>query len=178
MINMQEVEIKALLTEEKYRYLKTLLPHKFSKINEDNITTVKFLPQDVRVRYSDKFREVVFKGMDDPTALARKEISIPLQTTEDCQNMIELLKGLGLQQHPGWTTERADFLCEFGDHEYTLSLQHIPNFAYLLEAEIISENPDKHIPNLKKILSNLGCEPLDPDEFKEKIKEYIEKYGK
>ena len=98
---MQEVEMKALLTEEKYRYLKTLLPHKFRKINEDNITTVKFLPQDVRVRYSDKFREVVFKGTDDPTELARQEISIPLHTVEDCEKMIDLLKGLGLQQHPG-----------------------------------------------------------------------------
>ncbi|MBW2997140.1 hypothetical protein KY349_02240, partial [Candidatus Woesearchaeota archaeon] len=165
---MQEVEIKALLTKEKYNYLKALLPNRYRKVNEDNITTVKFKPRDVRVRYSDKLREVVFKDTD-PTKFSRNEISINLKDIDDCHNMIALLNEMGLEQHPGWTTERADFVCEFGDHEYTLSLQHIPNFAYLLEAEILSDNPDKHIPNLKKILSNLGCEPLDPDEFKEKI---------
>ena len=77
-----------------------------------------------------------------------------------------------------WTKEKAEFICELDGHEYTLSLQNIPNFAYILEAEIISDEPDKHIPVLKKILSSLGVEPLDADEFKEQIREYIRKYGK
>jgi adenylate cyclase class IV len=174
---MKEVEIKALLNEDKYRYLKGLLPARFRKINEDNVTTVKFRPTDVRVRYSDKVKEVVWKDTD-PTELSRKEVSINLNSVEDCHKMIALLDAAGLQQHPSWTTERADFVCEMGDHEYILSLQHIPNFAYILEAEIMTEEPDKHIPNLKKILTTLGCEPLDADEFKAKIKDYIEKYSK
>ncbi|MBU2562002.1 MAG: hypothetical protein KKD17_06935 [Nanoarchaeota archaeon] len=174
---MKEVEIKALLTEERYRYLKTLLPHKFRKVYEDNITTVKFRPHDVRVRYSDRVREVVLKDVD-PTKVSRNELTIRLNTVDDCHKMIALLESVGLQQHPSWTTERADFVCEKDCHEYTLSLQHIPNFAYLLEAEIMTDEPHKHIPNLKKILSNLGCEPLDADQFKARINEYIAKYGR
>lgn len=172
-----EVELKAILTKDKYRYLKTLLPHRFKQVNQDKITTVKFRPHDVRVRYSDKLREVVLKDAD-PTKVTRKEITIPLATMDDCHNMIALLDSLGLQQHPSWTTERADYTHEMGGHTYTLSLQDIPNFAYILEAEIITDEPDKHIPNLKKILTNLGCEPLDADEFKTKIKEYVAKYGR
>ncbi|MDQ7780680.1 MAG: PAS domain S-box protein, partial [Planctomycetota bacterium] len=60
----------------------------------------------------------------------------------------------------------------------SLSLQDIPNFAYILEAEVMSDEPDMHIPNLKRLISSLGCEPIEPEEFKEKINEYIKKYSK
>lgn len=165
------------MTEERYRYLKGLLPARFHKINEDNITTIKFRPADVRVRYSDRLREVVWKDTD-PTKEVRNEVTIRLNTIEDCHKMVSLLEAAGLSQHPSWTTERADFVCSMDGHEYTLSLQHIPNFAYLLEAEIMTDQPQRHIPNLKKILSGLGCEPLDADQFKERIKGYIAKFSK
>ena len=176
---VQEIEIKALLTKDKYNYLRTLLPHRYTKINEDNVTTVKFRPKDVRVRFSDKINEVVFKDTD-PTKFSRKEISIGLKGIDECNAMIELLKAVGLEEHPRWTTQRADFICEHEGHEYTLSLQHIPNFAYILEAEALcdSDDPEKHIPNLKRMLSSLGCEPLDPDEFRQKIQEYITTFSK
>ncbi len=173
----KEIEIKALLSEQRYDHLRQILPQKFRKINEDRITTIKFKPRDVRVRYSDKLREVVFKDTD-PTKFSRKEISINLKDIDDCHNMVSLLTEMGLEQHPSWTTTKEEFICETGGHEYTLSLQHIPNFAYILEAEIIADDADVHIPNLKYILSSLGCEPLDAVEFKKKINEYIEKYGK
>jgi len=176
---MQEVEIKALLTEERYRYLKGLLPARFQKVNDDNITTIKFRPHDVRVRYSDKKREVIFKsGDDDPAAVSREEISIPLQTQEDCDKMVALLDAVGLSQHPTWTTEKQEFLCEMAGNQYTLSLQNIPNFAYILEAEAITDEPSKHIPNLKKLIASLGCTPIEPDEFREKVREYQVKYSK
>jgi CYTH domain-containing protein len=175
---LKEVEIKALLTEERYRYLKTLLPHKFTKINEDTVTTVKFKPTDVRVRYSDKMREVVFKGKDNPSAIERNEFSISLKDMDDCNKMIALLEGIGLSQHPQWTTHKEEFILTLDDHDYTLSLQDIPNFAYILEAEIITDEPEKHLPKLKKILSGLGCEPIDPQDFNRKVEEYRVKYKK
>jgi hypothetical protein len=175
---VKEVEIKSLLTEDKYKYLKTLLPHKFTKIDEDKVTTIKFRPADVRVRYSDKMREVVFKGKDDPAAIERNELSISLKDQEDCDKMISLLEGVGLSQHPSWTTHKQEFILTLDEHEYTLSLQHIEKFAYILEAEILTDNPEKHIPKLKSILSGLGCEPIDPEDFREKVEEYRKKYGK
>ena len=171
-----EIEIKALLTKEKYSELKSVLPQRFKKINEDTITTVKFKPHDIRIRFSDKIQEVVLKDVD-PTKFSRKEISINLEGIDDCHNMISLLRGIGLEEHPSWITNREEFTCQIDNHKYTLSLQHIENFAYILEAEIISDNAEKHIPNLKKIIKDLGCEPIEAEQFKNKIKEYITKYG-
>jgi hypothetical protein len=174
---LKEVEIKALLTEEQYKELKTTLPQMFKRINSDKITTIKFKPHDVRVRYSDKINEVVFKD-GDATTYARNEISINLKDRADCHAMVKLLTELGMEQHPSWTKEKNEFIYPFDGQEYVLSLQHIENFEYILEAEIMSDEPDRHIPNLKKILSSLGCEPIDPDQFKAKINEYIQRYGK
>ena len=168
----KEIEIKSLLTKEKYEELKELLPQKFQRINEDKITTVRFRPKDIRVRYSDKIKELVFKD-GDPTTLSRKEISINLNSHDDCQQTIQLLKELGFQDDPEWIKNKDEFLCEHNGEEYTLSLQHIENFAYLLEAEIIAEESIGHIQNLKNILNNLGCEPIDNKDFKLKIEEYI-----
>ncbi|MFC1741290.1 hypothetical protein ACFL3V_02020 [Nanoarchaeota archaeon] len=174
----KEVEIKALLTEERYRYLKTLLPHKFTKINEDTMTTIKFKPADVRVRYSDKMKEVVFKS-GDPTHYARDELSIVLKDDEDCGKMISLLESVGLQQEPSWKKHKQEFILTLDGNDYTLSLQHIENFAYILEAEIITEEaPEQHIPKLKKILEGLGCQPIDPLDFKQKISDYIKTHGR
>jgi hypothetical protein len=174
---LKEIEIKALLTEEKYSELKSLLPKRFRKVNEDNITTIKFKPHDVRVRYSEKLREVVFKE-GDPTMYSRKEISINLRDMEDCHRMISLLESLGLEHEPSWTREKQEFVCEVDGNEYVLSLQFIPNFAYILEAEIMADDAELHIPRLKRIISGLGCEPIEPEEFKEKINEYIRNYSK
>ncbi|MBW2967797.1 hypothetical protein KY362_04890 [Candidatus Woesearchaeota archaeon] len=173
---MKEVEIKALLNDSMYKYLKGLLPGRYQKVNEDNITTIKFRPHDLRIRYSEKFREMVFKSDPDPAAETREEISIPLQDMDQVDKMLAIFDRIGLSQHPSWTTERADFVAEFAGHQYTLSLQNIPNFAKILEAEIITDEPEKHIPNLKKLIKSLGCEPIEPNEFREKVQEYRVKY--
>ncbi len=176
---MNEIEVKSLLTEQKYDELRKVLPQKFKKINEDTITTVKFKPKDVRVRYSDKINELVFKDAD-PTTVSRKEVTVNLQSLPDAHAMIAVLKEMGFQQDPSWVKRKEEFLCRFGGNEYTLSLQFIENFAYLLEAEIISDKDDvaTHLPNLKKILSDLGCEPIEPQQFKVKIEEYIKNNSK
>lgn len=167
-----EIEIKALLTKEKYDELRLLLPQKFKKINEDVITTVRFKPKDVRVRYSDKIKELVFKDAD-PTTFSRKEVTIDLKDMEDCHSMVALLKELGFKDDPSWIKKNEEFVCNFNGFDYVLSLQFIENFAYLLEAEILAEDDKKHIPNLKHIISSLGCQPIEPDDFKAKIEEYI-----
>lgn len=169
-----EIEIKALLTKEKYEELGKVLPQKFKKINEDVITTVRFKPKDVRVRYSDKIKELVFKDAD-PTAFSRKELTINLKNREDCHNMVALLKELGFKDDPSWVKKKEEFLCNLNGFDYTLSLQFIENFAYLLEAEIMSDDDKTHVPNLKQIISSLGCQPIEPIEFNAKIEEYIRK---
>ena len=172
-----EIEIKSLLTKEKYKELKEILPQKFKKIDEDFITTFRFKPKDIRIRFSDKISEIVFKDKD-PTAVSRKEISINLKDKDECLKMIDLLRELGFKDDPSWTNEKEEFICFYDGFEYILSLQFIEDFAYLLEAEIVSDDPKKHIPNLKKIISDLGCEPIDPEDFKERINNYVKEFSK
>ncbi len=174
---VHEIEIKALLTEQQHAELRKTLPVKFKKINEDAVTTVKFKPKDVRVRYSEKLNEIVFKD-EDATALSRKEISVNLRDNEDSEKMISILRELGFNNTPPWLTRREEFVCKLYGFEYTLSLQHIENFAYILEAEALADDDKKHIPVLKEILSGLGCEPIEPEQFKIKIEEYIRKNSK
>ncbi len=174
---MKEIEIKSLLTREKYDSLKEILPQKFKKINEDSITTVRFKPKDIRVRFSDKINELVFKD-GDPTTFSRNEISINLKDRDECQKMISLLRHIGFNDDPAWIQHKHEFICEHNGHEYTLSLQHIENFAYLLEAEIIADSEEQHISNLKQILTDLDCTIIDAEEFKAKINEYIKNFSK
>ncbi len=176
---MKEIEIRALLDKEKYEQIKKELEETYEKKNEDTITTVKFKPKDIRIRYSEKLQEIVFKDKD-PTSLARKEITVNLQNKTDCFEMIKLLGEFGLEQDPSWKTIKQEFTHEYNGINYTLSLQHIENFAYILEAEILADQEDeeKHISNLKHILKNLKCEPIEPEEFKQKIKAYVTKYEK
>ncbi|VVB81932.1 Uncharacterised protein [uncultured archaeon] len=171
-----EIEIKALLTKEKYEELQKLLPKKFKKVNEDVITTFRFKPKDVRIRYSDKINELVFKE-GDPTKFSRKEVSINLKDRADAENMIAVLRELGFKDDPSWIKKKEEFVCNYNGFEYLLSLQFIENFAYLLEAEIMSDD-EKHIPNLKQIISSLGCQPIEPAEFNAKIDGYIRKNSK
>ncbi|MFH1828506.1 MAG: hypothetical protein ABH824_04540 [Nanoarchaeota archaeon] len=158
----------------KDSFLFSCIVHLF-RINEDVITTVRFRPKDIRVRRSNKMKEIVFKD-GNPTSFLRNEISINLKDFDDCEKTIFLLKELGFKDDPSWVKKKEEFICEHEKFQYTLSLQHIENFAYLLEAEIISEtkeDSEMHILNLKKILENLGCQPIEAVEFKSKIEEYI-----
>ena len=170
---VHEIEIKALLSEEKYEQLKKVLALRYKKVNEDTITTVRFRPKDIRVRYSDKINELVVKE-GDPTIFSREEVCINLGSNEDARQMIALLRNIGFKDDPSWIKTKQEFVTKLNGHEYTLSLQHIPNFAYILEAEILCEERDDmiHVPNLKKILKDLGCEPIEPQDFMEKIDEY------
>jgi len=172
---IKEIEVKALLSKNKYEELKKELPLRFSHKLTDSVKTVKFKP-DIRVRYSEKRKEIVFKGKDDPSKEVCEEITISLGSLEDCEKMITMLRGLGLKEHPSWMTHRDEFSTVINGQEYSLSLQHIPNFAYILEAEAMAENEDKHLPILREIISSLGCKPLDKEEFTEKVMEYREKY--
>jgi hypothetical protein len=59
-------------------------------------------------------------------------------------------------------------------------LQHIENFAYILEVEFIADvnNFFTHEPNIREIIKELGCEPINPIDFLKRVDEYREQYKK
>jgi len=170
---VQEIEIKALLSKEKYEELLKTLPLRFKQVEHDSITTVRFRPKDIRVRYSSKLFELVMKD-GDVTDVSRAEHTVNLKDKNACENMISALRFLGFKDDPFWVKHKSEFVCNFKGHDYVLSLQHIENFAYLLEAEIIMDKHDEqHVQNIRELLLSLDCEPINTEEFKAKIQDYI-----
>lgn len=173
-----EIELKALLTKEEFERLSVELPRKLEKINEDIMHTTRYRrnggPEDVRVRHSDKVFEIISKK-GDVTRLAREEIRIPLPSRESAEYFHTVLKDAGLQADPPWIKHKVEYKISFNGFEYIVCLQHIKNFAYILEVEYVSEKDESeaHRSNIVKIIESLGCRPINPDEFSLRVKEYI-----
>lgn len=169
-----EIELKSLLTEEQYRKLKENLPQRMKVINLETIHTTRYRPGDVRLRHSDKTLELVGK-QGDATQICRKEIKIPLASKEKIDHLAQVFSLLELQPDPPWTKHKVEFEHKYNGFTYIVCLQHIENFGYILEVEFLSPNDDSriHEPNLRKIIDELGCKPIEPQEFSKKIEEYI-----
>ena len=154
-----EIELKALLTKEQYGELIEELPKKMKRINEETVTTTRYRrnggPEDVRLRHSNKISEIVSKS-GEPTFLARKEIKIPLHSKEALDHFANVFEVLGLQPDPPWTKYKTEYEIELNGFTYIVCLQHIFNFAYILEVERLSEQDDSkvHEPNIKSIIKD------------------------
>lgn len=169
-----EIEMKSLLTKEQYDRLFIELPKKMKLINEETIHSTRYKPGDVRLRNSDKTIEIVCKE-GDPTKVCRKEVVIPIDSKENLDSFKDVFELLGLTNDPPWTKYKLEFEVEFNGYTYIVCLQDIKNFAYILEVEFIDkvDSSDIHVPNLKQIILDLGCEPIEPKDFSFRIKEYI-----
>jgi hypothetical protein len=172
-----EIELKALLSEEQYKRLCSELPSKMRLFNEETIHTTRYRPGDVRLRSSDKRLEIICKD-GDPTKISRKEVKIPLREEDKLDYFAHMFGLIGLTPDPSWTKHKREFEYDFKGFTYVVCLQHIENFAYIMEVEFLSENDDSviHEPNLRAIIQELGCEPINPADFSQKIKEYIDRY--
>lgn len=169
-----EIELKALLTQEQYDRLLKELPARFQKINEDTIHTTRFRPGDIRLRHSPKILELVCKH-GDVTRLSRREVVLPLPSRGHLNHFSDILEMLKFTPDPPWIKHKQEYLCHRDGFDYVICLQHIEKFAYILEVEFLSERDDSdvHGPNLRAIIEELGCEPINPESFSERIKKYI-----
>ena len=89
--------------------------------------------------------------------------------------MQEALKKQGYKADPPWTKHKKEFIYPYGGFEYIVCLQHIENFAKILEVEFMDQMPDIeiHEPNIREVIKQLGLEPIDSAEFIKKIDKYI-----
>jgi adenylate cyclase class IV len=168
-----EIELKALLTEEKYKELIGKLSS-FKLINEDTIHTTRYRPGDIRLRFSDKMFEIVEK-QGDPTQISRKEIITKIAGKEEFEAKKKELEESGFKADPSWIKHKKEFAYPYNGFEYIVCLQHVENFAYILEVEFMADKDDVelHEPNIRAIMMRLGVELIEPEEFKNKIDEYI-----
>lgn len=173
-----EIEMRAVLSKEKYDSLLKELPEKMELVKNETLITEKFLEKekqiDIRFRHSKKRFEIVCKKGKDAT-VSRQEITIPLISKKEGEHFLKILELLELKRVPPWTTHRNDYKYEFKEYKYSVSLQHVENFEYVLEVEYFGEEHEKKVqePILKEIIESFGCKPTSEEEIRKKVKQYI-----
>jgi len=177
MVGVYEIELRALLSKARYDEFSASLPRMMKLVNVESMNTSKFqsTEMDIRLRWSDKTFELVAKD-GKATDVSRKEITIPLGSKNDVENLIRIFQSLGVREDHPWITHKKEYEYEYNGFTYKASLQHIENFAYILEIEYTSKDGDDgkiHNKNIRKIFSELGLKAVDNKQFSEMIKEYI-----
>ncbi len=168
-----EIELRALLTEEKYKQLLSKFSAELKLIEQDTVHTTRYSPGDIRFRSSNKMMEIVQK-QGDPTKLNRKEKVTPVKTKKEFEARQELLKKQGYKAHPSWVKHKAEFHYPYKGFDYLICLQHIEKFAHILEVEFMSKESDSgvHAPNIKAIIREFNLEPVEPKKFMKMIYKY------
>jgi len=169
-----EIELKALLSKDQYDSLSELLNKYYVKVNDDVIHTTRYRPGDVRLRYSNRIFELVCKD-GDPTKICRKELKLSFESKDEYDKMFDIFTELKLQSDPSWIKHKQEFEYDLDGQKYIICLQDIKNFAYVLEVEILTIEPNMplHEKNIRTIFANLKVQAIDPKEFNDKITRYI-----
>jgi adenylate cyclase class IV len=176
-----EIELKAILTEEKYNELKKHLNSndKFKLINTESIHTDFWKDKDrndLRLRHSDKTIEFVFKkGLI--TKICRQEIKIPLLSMDYLMHWELVLDSMMTNNRErGTMKHKQEFIYEFKGYKYVICLQFIEKLARLLEVEFLAEREEEsviHEPNLRMILAELGLTLIDGDKYMARVMDYV-----
>jgi len=175
-----EIELKALLDEKGYQRLDKLLSadSRFKLFNSETIKTSFFKDReknDVRLRISDETCEFVYKkGL--VKEYCRKEIKIPLPNKETLDCFIEVMRNLPLHAERGTLKHKKEYFYNYNGYDYIVCLQHLENFAYILEVEFLAKTQDEsemHIKNIHKIFDELGVEVINGEKFMERLYYYV-----
>ena len=175
-----EIELKALLNEPEFQRLAKLLEDdaRFKLFNSETIKTSFFKDReknDVRLRISDKTCEFVYKkGL--VKEYCRLEIKIPLPNKETLDCFIEVMRNLPLQAERGTLKHKKEYLYNYEGFDYIVCLQHLENFAYILEVEFLAKTQDEsefHIKNIHKIFDELKVEVINGEKFMERLYYYV-----
>ncbi|MCX6745735.1 MAG: CYTH domain-containing protein [Candidatus Parcubacteria bacterium] len=175
-----EIELKALLDEQEYQRIDQLLAgdKRFKLFNTETIKTSFFKDReknDVRLRISDKTCEFVYKkGL--VKEYCRLEIKIPLQNKETLEHFIEVMRLLPLHPERGTLKHKKEYYYKYNGFDYIVCLQHLENFAYILEVEFLAQTPAEsefHIKNIHEIFEDLKVEVINGEKFMERLYHYI-----
>jgi len=168
---LYEIEVKAELSFEKYAELEEKLKQ-YRLLLEQEVHTIRYGPEDYRLRKEGNDFAVVIKE-GNITNYVRREIrfDISKETYEDAKIKFDNEKS----SFPPWIKRKKEYLFKKNGFDYTICLQHIIDFGYILEVERLSEKDDSeiHIPNIIAIMEELWVKPIDKTDFLEKTQNYI-----
>lgn len=166
---MIEVELRSLITEEKFSYLLDFFKKEAKYLGEDYQETYYFdSPQDLRIQKNNNFSKIWLKkgNMHDEQ---REEIEIKFKK-EDFPNLENLFLTLGYKVNIKWFRTRHTFLWD----DISVMLDYTKGYEYIIELEILSDEIDKEksLKKLKEKMSELNISITPKEEFNKKYTYY------
>lgn len=171
-----EVELRALLTKEKYDELVTRF-NKQAKGIVDDADTYTFLTPKYNIKIKNrttlgKAKITVKKGAEYQQQVDEYELPI---NPQDIDRAVALITALGFEKHIPSKQRRIDYAVD----GMVISLKHETNWGYHIEAEIIVES-EKDIAAAKQKLhtffTDLAITPMTEQEMRKLINTILQKY--
>jgi predicted adenylyl cyclase CyaB len=178
-----EVEVRGLLTKEKYDLINSFLQENgqfvvkndrfmviFSDMTVLNSGTDK--ADDIRIRITNGCPEIIIKKGKWGATEAREEISVKVQKGEFV-NLVKTMAALGYKN--GMLAERKSIIYKYRDVEF--SLVEVPGHSWYFEGEIMVENEELLEESKKKIMN--VCNSLDLEIFSDDdFYDYVDRLDK
>ncbi len=177
-INLIEVEVRGLLSEEKFYELTEYLNSRSSLVEKDDKISYFFVVENAILKISDETSrdraQISFKVGDESKSIL-EEYDIPILRTH-VETAVSLFRELGLKNVNRVTQTRCNYLYEGA----CVSLKHTPDWGYHFELEMKASN-SQEAKNIKKELLAL-CKKLDvknmtPSEIKAFVRKINERHG-
>jgi predicted adenylyl cyclase CyaB len=164
-----EVELRAFITEERYRELLNFFKQNSKLIKEDYQETFYFdCPEDLRIQRNNTYSKIWLKkgNLHDSQ---REEIEIKFDR-DQFEELEKLFLALGRQVEIKWFRKRFQFNWE----GINVSLDHTLGYGYIIELEIISNNEhkDEALLQIQEKLRILNVDITPKEEFNEKYQFY------
>ena len=164
-----EVEIKALISEEKYNSLLEFFKENGELKNEDYQETYYFdCEEDLRIQKNNFFSKIVLKkGKVHDETREEMEIKFDKEQFKELEKLFSLL-GYGVEIK--WFRNRKSFIWDGIKAE----VDYTKGYGYILELEKMSdeENKDETLRMLKEKLVELDIKLTPREEFDRKFEDY------
>lgn len=172
-----EVELRALLTEEKYQELKKFFDEQ--AVGEiDDADTYTFLTSELNIKVKNqtskgKAKITVKKGAECKNSVDETELVID---PSEVDNAVKLITALGFENNIPSLQKRINY--QIG--EITVSLKHETNWKYHIEAEVIVHTEAEVVEakkKLEKFFAELHLTPMTEKQTQDLINSIVIRYG-
>ena len=164
-----EVEVKGIISKERYEELLNFFKKEGKFINEDNQETHYFeTKDDLRIQKNDFFSKICFKEGELHDEF-REEIDIKCKKDE-FDNLKRLFDNLGYGVLVKWFRKRHTYEWE----GFTVTLDDTKGFGNIIEIEKVTTDEDKEtaLNLIKEKFQKLGIPISSKEELKKKFEHY------
>lgn len=164
---IKEVEIRSLITKERYDQLLDFFGRNGELVKVDDQVTCYFDGDaDFRIQQNNFFSKVTSKKgkVHDEH---REEIEIKFKK-EDFEKLERLFRALGYDIEIKWFRKRHKFSWQ----GITVCVDDTKGYGYIIELEKMSDDEEKELKNLKEKLKSLKIELTPRQEFEKKFEYY------